>query len=633
MTENPSSYRRYLSRLPVPGVLPLLIFALFLTLPTLAWTKKGKKPAKEKGSTSEKSKPSKAELSAVKAAAKARKSLAKARTLRDKGKIEMALVEFQSAIDLDPSYAEAYLEMGGLYFDSNLPDPAAQALELGIPLARQQGIDAVLVAQAYCQLAESYRRIGRLNEALDQAKSASEVAPQDALPWKISGATHLDSDNEPEALKSLQEAVRLDPQFVEAWELLGQVALRRKDEALAQRVYEGLYRCDTFKADLYKTDMNQSGLKAAAPPKTKPVPPSAHMDDPYAIGPATAPASFAAPATAGEPKKATATATVATQTIPRPAPPTPPVTPTRPVPAKVVRPAGQKTFTGDEPPLLSLPTRPTSPVRPTERTSATTENASRSAAIKPTTAFRSAKPLDPSDTLLTEVIPSGATTTMPILDENGEPAASPPTESEGSAGDTMQPPSETSDNDDPYAPPHASPPADGEAATSEAGDTTPNDSTAADPTLPDGEGDGSTTSSDEPALPMLPEDQVPAPAAAVPGANTDDELIVVASTGSDEIPEDRIFALFSNLSSPDADIADGARKRLVGFGAAAAPHLMQRLSDSNPLVRLRVMQTLGDLGGNAQVAVDQIRKLSTSDPDPKVRQEAQKLVQSLTSSR
>ena len=158
-----NSSRSWFSPIPVLIAL-LLIFAS--SGATEGWTKKGKKPASTKAESSIRTKPSKAELTAVKAAAKARKSLAKARTLRDKGKIEMALVEYQSALELDPSYAEAYLEMGAVYFEANMPQPAAQALETGVSLARQQGFDAELVTQGYCQLAESYRQLGRPAEAI-----------------------------------------------------------------------------------------------------------------------------------------------------------------------------------------------------------------------------------------------------------------------------------------------------------------------------------------------------------------------------------------------------------------------------------------------------------------------------------
>ncbi len=631
MTENPLS-----DRIPAfrRSMFPLIVFAfLVVCLPfsAEAWTKKGKKPAKEKTESSVKAKPSKAELTAVKAAAKARKSLAKARTLRGKGKIDMALAEYQEAIELDPSYAEAYLEMGALYFESNLPQPAAQALEIGVPLARQQGFDAVLIAQGYCQLAESYRRLGRLNEAIEQTKTASEIAPQDALPWKIAGAAHLDADNDKDAVKALQEAVKLDAHLVEAWELLGKVALQRKDATLAQTVYEGLYRCDTFKAGLYKTDMDQAGFKAVAPktPATAPLK-SGGDDDPYAVGPSSGksspgqspspPSSIPALEAVKEPVKATPPVVPAAKPVSaaptRPEPPKPPAAPAKPTPVPIARPGGQKAFSPGEPPPLTLPQPPQEP-KPVGSGQAKTPG-------KASTTFRSSKPLDPSDTLISEVIPRGATTTLPVLNDDGSTA--PP--------ETDSPPGSTTPADDPYAAPEtAHDPSAYEPAP-------PPD----DPEIPGGEDENGPPPDSETSLPMLPEDQAPPAAtggktggqADVPAqkaADQSDDLVVVASSGSEEIPEDRIFALFSNLSAADNDIAAGARKRLAGYGAAAAPHLMQRLNDSNPVVRLRVMQTLGDLGKNALVAADQIRKLSTSDPDPKVREAAQQLVQSLSSSR
>lgn len=98
---------------------------------------------------------------------------------------------------------------------------------------------------------------------------------------------------------------------------------------------------------------------------------------------------------------------------------------------------------------------------------------------------------------------------------------------------------------------------------------------------------------------------------------------------TEEIPEDRLFALFSNLSSPDTDVATRARKRLVGFGATAMPHLIQKLNDQNPLMRLRLLQTLEEIGPGAKVAASVFQKLSQTDPDPKVRQQAEQLVQRL----
>lgn len=265
-------------RRPHLGVALALICGLssvIAPLPAEAWGKK------------KKGKASAAAPSAQKISAVAAKLLQKARVLREKGKTGQAIEIYKQALQIDSSLAEAYLELADIYGDINIPESASAMLETGLPLAEQLGYESASLAAAWCQAAELNIRLGNIDLASGDLVKATALAPQDALPHKIIGDIHASRRRFDDAFGAYREAVRLDPQFGDAWFAMGTLALETKRTNEAQAAYNGLLDADTGRAQQFAESMRQARLKPVIASKQRQEQTVAPIDDPYTVSTAS----------------------------------------------------------------------------------------------------------------------------------------------------------------------------------------------------------------------------------------------------------------------------------------------------------------------------------------------------------
>ncbi|HQG27298.1 MAG TPA: tetratricopeptide repeat protein, partial [Candidatus Ozemobacteraceae bacterium] len=258
-------------RLGVALVLVCGLSSVIAPLPAEAWGKK------KKGKTSAGA-PSAQKISAV-----ASKMLQKARVLREKGKNEQAIETYKQALQIDPALPEAYLELADIYSDINIPESASAMLEAGLPLAEQLGYEPAALAAAWCRAAELNVRLGNLDLASGDLVKATTLDPDDPLPHKIAGDIHAVKQRYEDAFKAYREAVRLDPQFGDAWAAMGTLALETKRAKEAQAAYNGLLGADTDRARQFAESMRQARLKPVVTQKQSPERIAAPADDPYAV--------------------------------------------------------------------------------------------------------------------------------------------------------------------------------------------------------------------------------------------------------------------------------------------------------------------------------------------------------------
>lgn len=261
-------------RRPHLGAALVLVCALssvIAPLPAEAWGKK------KKGKTAT------AAPTAQKISAVAAKLLQKARVLREKGKNEQAIETYKQALQIDSTLAEAYLELADIYSDINIPESSAAMLEAGLPLAEQLGYEPAALAAAWCQAAELNVRLGNLDLASGDLVKATTLAPDDALPHKIAGDIHTAKLRYDDAFKAYREAVRLDPQYGDAWFAMGTLALEAKRAKEAQAAYNGLLEADTDRAQQLAESMRQARLNPVVTPKQPLERTAAPTDDPYAV--------------------------------------------------------------------------------------------------------------------------------------------------------------------------------------------------------------------------------------------------------------------------------------------------------------------------------------------------------------
>ena len=131
---------------------------------------------------------------------------------------------FQRAIDLDPSYAAAYTELGlslieavGSGWTEFVADDLARAETLA---QKALALDSAS-ATAYRLLAEVHMNRRRFDLALGQIDHALEINPSDAESFSERGNILLFAGRAAEALPSLESALRLDSANARATFLLG----------------------------------------------------------------------------------------------------------------------------------------------------------------------------------------------------------------------------------------------------------------------------------------------------------------------------------------------------------------------------------------------------------------------------
>jgi tetratricopeptide (TPR) repeat protein len=106
-------------------------------------------------------------------------------------------------------------------------------------------------AALYRDLAERYSRAGQPARALVALDAALGHLPDDALAQTRAAELLLEQGREPEALGRLKVAVRMDEGLVRAWDLLGELAIDRKDYPLAEQAHRAVLRREPANVDAW----------------------------------------------------------------------------------------------------------------------------------------------------------------------------------------------------------------------------------------------------------------------------------------------------------------------------------------------------------------------------------------------
>ena len=150
-----------------------------------------------------------------------------------KGKLEEALACFRRATTINGHHAKAYRQMGLIYHKLGREDEAKESLEIAaaIHMDRNQNNEAeeifntVLALRpdtinVYNSLGIIYRRQGRFEEALKAYEKALKVHQDDEFIYFNTARVYLDMGDNLAAQKYLRHALKVNPDFPEAIELL-----------------------------------------------------------------------------------------------------------------------------------------------------------------------------------------------------------------------------------------------------------------------------------------------------------------------------------------------------------------------------------------------------------------------------
>jgi len=148
----------------------------------------------------------------------------------DKGRLEEARDEFRRALDLNPNYTEASLNLAVTFNDLGDYDKAHQVYRSA--LARdargpneQDAFAKGKIANLHAELAQAYLDIGMPNEAVQEYRDAIRLCPQFAdLRVRLANVYRQINDL-PAARYELEEAMRVRPQWNPARVAMGVLLL------------------------------------------------------------------------------------------------------------------------------------------------------------------------------------------------------------------------------------------------------------------------------------------------------------------------------------------------------------------------------------------------------------------------
>ncbi|MDR2945785.1 MAG: tetratricopeptide repeat protein [Candidatus Adiutrix sp.] len=150
-----------------------------------------------------------------------------------KGQLEEALLCFRRATTINGHHARAYRQMGLIYQKLGREEEARSSLETAaeIHMERNQNSEAEEIfntvltlrpdtTNVYNSLGIIYRRQGRLEEALHAYEKALRVHRDDEYIYFNTARVHLDMEHLLLAQNCLRQALKLNPDFTEAIDLL-----------------------------------------------------------------------------------------------------------------------------------------------------------------------------------------------------------------------------------------------------------------------------------------------------------------------------------------------------------------------------------------------------------------------------
>lgn len=126
------------------------------------------------------------------------------------GNVTQAVTALRRAFILQPDFAEAYAELGGLLVGQQRWPDAVSALRVAIKLAPGDVL-------ARINLANALMHLGEFEDALASAQTAQQLAPRHGLVQSTLGALLLELGDAPAALALCRQAVTEQPELSSAW--------------------------------------------------------------------------------------------------------------------------------------------------------------------------------------------------------------------------------------------------------------------------------------------------------------------------------------------------------------------------------------------------------------------------------
>jgi serine/threonine protein kinase/tetratricopeptide (TPR) repeat protein len=127
---------------------------------------------------------------------------------------DRAISLFQKALDLDPEYAEAWAGLGGGYQLKGAQLSMPEMLEKAIEYERRALAINPALSDAHTWLGAALLSLGRTDEALRSLQEAVRLEPGQARPWSMLARGYWVGKGQfQEGIEALERAVAINPQF------------------------------------------------------------------------------------------------------------------------------------------------------------------------------------------------------------------------------------------------------------------------------------------------------------------------------------------------------------------------------------------------------------------------------------
>lgn len=204
----------------------------------------------------------------------AQKEYEKAEAAMEKEDRAVAIRHYQQALTLHPQFLKAQLKMGTAYMDLGEWDKAEEALKKAIAIDPK-------AANAYFALGEVYLRQKKDEEAEKTLVQGLQIEDRSAaghlglarVYWSMAGKIKDDTQARPnleKAYEQVKKTIELDPNLAQAHLLKGNLLLRVRRAADAQREYEEYLRLDPKGALAEQTRAKVEQIKKALQSQPKP---------------------------------------------------------------------------------------------------------------------------------------------------------------------------------------------------------------------------------------------------------------------------------------------------------------------------------------------------------------------------
>ena len=137
-------------------------------------------------------------------------------SLAQENKIDEAVEAFRKAVELKPDLAEAYINLGLLFFRQDKTDEAEKALLKALELKPEDPKIKQALADVYFEKAKGLLQQDKIDEALETLKLSYGYNPNDPYTNYLLGYAYSQKGLKEEAIKSFEAFLQLEPNAPQA---------------------------------------------------------------------------------------------------------------------------------------------------------------------------------------------------------------------------------------------------------------------------------------------------------------------------------------------------------------------------------------------------------------------------------